>query len=58
MLPQQAQDPFLVHRLLLHETQVRPNPTITPERVLGLELPNALQEALVALSHQGSGLAP
>jgi hypothetical protein len=51
MLAPQAQAPFLVYRLLLHEAQVRQNPTIPPERVYGLELPNALQEALVALSH-------
>jgi hypothetical protein len=51
MLPQQAHAPCLVHRLWLHEAQVSPQATITPTRVCGLELPQALQEALVALRH-------
>ena len=57
MLAQQAQNPFLVYGLLLHEAQVGPHATIPPKRMDGLERLDALQEVLVALGHGGRALA-
>jgi hypothetical protein len=48
MLAHQPQDPLLVHREVLHEAQMGPDATASPERVLGLECPDARQQLLIA----------
>jgi hypothetical protein len=40
---------LLIDRKLLHEVQMRPDPTIRPERMLSLERLDAGEQAFIAL---------
>ena len=53
VLPHQSQPPLFVDRLMRNDMQVSPDTAIAPERVLGLELPDTLEEDSVPLGHQG-----
>jgi hypothetical protein len=57
VLPHQPQHSLLVHRPLLHEPQVGPEPAIAPKRVLGLQCLDTREQAGIPL-HDPERSAP